>query len=251
MSYQKPRRRGMSGTPLLTSSQVNSALGWNRAKRRAYWKAKETSCLEMGDEGACLAQVARHIPITLNGLGQDGGAAVPETMRFEVVVSGEPRGEYLYEDISGALDAAGMIRQRSGRDLKIVSPPGSNNVVADLEAGTGRPRMLFGIGLGAVVGKRGLTRSEVTRLARARNKALLGLGSGGILTDSFCNREEYSASWRDVTRGALSAGALASAAGGALAGVIGGFTGRPLISALLGAAVGYGAHAVWTGPYQQ
>lgn len=79
------------------------------------------------------------------GLGQPAGAAVPQQFHFEVVVPGEPRGEYLYEELMEAADAAAMIRARAGKDSKIVSPPGSENVVADIDV-KGGVRMLHGLG---------------------------------------------------------------------------------------------------------
>lgn len=79
------------------------------------------------------------------GLGQPAGAAVPQQFFFEVVVPGEPRGEYLYEELMEAADAAAMIRARAGKDSKIVSPPGSENVVADIDV-KGGVRMLHGLG---------------------------------------------------------------------------------------------------------
>lgn len=233
MSYSTGR--GM-GAAILTRRQANRAMGWTKAKRRDYWDARAQECTEMGDEGACLAQVARHVPVTIAGLGSGGGVAVPQAFNFEVVVSGEPRGEYLYEDLSEALDAAAAIRHKSGRDLKIVSPVGSENVVADLEPGTGRPRMLHGMGAYA--------------RSRRLRKPGAGLGSG-ILTDTFCNRPEYADAWRRRLNAGLDAAAVAAVGGGVAAGLLGGFIGRPLISAAIGAALGYGAHVIWAGPFYQ
>src|SRR5262249_24779403 len=36
---------------------------------KAYWDAKARECMNMADEGTCLAQVARHVPVTISGLG--------------------------------------------------------------------------------------------------------------------------------------------------------------------------------------
>lgn len=84
-------------------------------------------------------------PMSYRGLGQGGGAAEPVRMSFEVVVEGEPRGAYLYEELMEAADAAAMIHSRSGKQSKVVSPPGSNNSVADVD-NMGRVRMLHGLG---------------------------------------------------------------------------------------------------------
>lgn len=81
-----------------------------------------------------------------SGLGQGGGAAEPVKMSFELVLTGEPRGEYLYEELSEAADALAMAFSRSGKAGKVVSPPGSENVVADIEPGRGAVRMLHGLG---------------------------------------------------------------------------------------------------------
>lgn len=37
---------------------------------KAFWDAKARQCVNMADEGTCLAQVARHVPVTISGLGQ-------------------------------------------------------------------------------------------------------------------------------------------------------------------------------------
>jgi len=166
MSYAT--RRGM-GAAILTRSQANKAMGWTAAKRKAYWDARAQACTEMGDEGTCLAQVARHVPVTIAGLGD-----VP----------------------------------------------------------------------------RGISRAQARRLARARNEALLGLGTG-VLTDALCDREEYAAGWRRTLNSGLRNAGFAAAAGAAAAGAFGAFIGRPIVSAVIGGALGYGAHVVWAGPYYQ
>lgn len=79
-------------------------------------------------------------------MGADAGVAVPVKMNFELVLTGEPRGEYLYEELAEAADALAMAFSRSGKAGKVVSPPGSENVVADIEPGRGAVRMLHGLG---------------------------------------------------------------------------------------------------------
>ena len=52
---------------------------------RSYWNERANLCSEFADEGECLAQVARHVPVTIGGLGQadttarDVGTAVRVT----------------------------------------------------------------------------------------------------------------------------------------------------------------------------
>lgn len=58
---------------VLTAAQANRDMGWTPDKVKAYWDARAKMCQEMGDEGACLAQVARHVPVTLGGLGGYSG----------------------------------------------------------------------------------------------------------------------------------------------------------------------------------
>lgn len=56
-----------------TAAQANRQMGWTKAKLKAYWDARARTCQEMGDEGECLAQVARHVPVTIAGLGSYSG----------------------------------------------------------------------------------------------------------------------------------------------------------------------------------
>lgn len=56
-------------TPVLTIAQADRRLGWTSARLKAYWDARAKACREFGDEGECLAQVARHVPVTIGGLG--------------------------------------------------------------------------------------------------------------------------------------------------------------------------------------
>ncbi len=79
------------------------------------------------------------------GLGQGGGAAEAQSMKFEVVVPGEPRGSFLFEELLEAVDAAAMLHGQKGRQSRVVSPPGSENIVADVDT-AGRVRMLHGLG---------------------------------------------------------------------------------------------------------
>lgn len=86
------------------------------------------------------------------------------------------------------------------------------------------------------------------------NQALRGTsgmsGLGLTLTDIACADREYTQSWRDRVNGSLVSGAIASTLGGAAGGFLGGIMKRPLLGSLMGAAVGWGAHAIWTAPYE-
>jgi hypothetical protein len=57
------------GQGALTTAQANRDLGWTKAKLKKYWDARAQACTEFGDEGECLAQVAKHVPVTIAGLG--------------------------------------------------------------------------------------------------------------------------------------------------------------------------------------
>lgn len=41
------------------------------AAYKSYWDAKAHQCVGMANEGECLARVARHVPVTIGGLGQE------------------------------------------------------------------------------------------------------------------------------------------------------------------------------------
>jgi hypothetical protein len=71
---------------------------------------------------------------------------------------------------------------------------------------------------------------------------------GDVLTDWACESHAFAASWRTRLDDALVAGAIAAAVGGASAGVIGAVLKRPALGALIGATMGWAAHAVWTAP---
>jgi hypothetical protein len=73
----------------------------------------------------------------------------------ELVVEGIARDPTAnsYTEMAEAIDAMGIATRRfAGRNIFLVSPPGSNQKVADIEQGSGRPRMLHG--LGAAPGRR-------------------------------------------------------------------------------------------------
>lgn len=60
------------GQGALTTAQADRDLGWTKAKLKSYWDARAKACQEFSDEGECLAQVARHVPVTFGGLGDTG-----------------------------------------------------------------------------------------------------------------------------------------------------------------------------------
>jgi hypothetical protein len=78
------------------------------------------------------------------------------------------------------------------------------------------------------------------------NQALHGLGN--TLNDWACSSNEFVSAWRDRVNASLDGGAKAAVLGGVLAGLVGGLAKRPLLGAAAGALLGWGTHAVWTGP---
>lgn len=65
----------------LTTEQANRDLGWTKAKLRRYWDARAHACTQFADEGECLAQVARHVPVTIEapGMSLNGYHGVGDT----------------------------------------------------------------------------------------------------------------------------------------------------------------------------
>jgi hypothetical protein len=74
-------------------------------------------------------------------------------------------------------------------------------------------------------------------------------GLGQILTDFACSGSALNTSWTTRTRDTLSAAGQAAVAGGLVAGVVGALSKKPLIGAVAGAALAFGAFRVWTAPY--
>jgi len=54
-------------TPLTVQASRN--MGWSKSRGRRYWNQRAMACTQFSDEGECLAQVERHAPVTLEGLG--------------------------------------------------------------------------------------------------------------------------------------------------------------------------------------
>jgi len=77
-------------------------------------------------------------------LGTNGNGNGDEPIFFELVVQGQTRdpGPNTYETMAGAMDAMIMAHRRLGARAYIVSPPGSENVMVDVDP-SGRPRQLF------------------------------------------------------------------------------------------------------------
>lgn len=227
----------------------------------------------------------------------------------ELVVGGLPRdpAANTYTDMATALDAMAIATRRyAGRRIYLVSPPGSNRKVADIEQGTGRTRMLHGLGrmtIGDAV--RRLERHpyvvichhtnqkrharnmrQAMRIAKSMakqmpghplhihlpsgaptfgrrslvaivqltprgyrvsfNQALRGLGD--TLTDWACDTQEFASNWRERVNSGLDVGTQAAVLGSAIAGGVGAILGRPFMGMALGAALGWGTHAIWTAP---
>jgi len=161
-------------------------------------------------------------------LGQVDPRSVPGAV--ELVVSGVQRdpAANTYTNFAEALDAMGIAtRKYAGRSIALMSPPGSNRKVADLEAGTGKPRMLHGIGAAG----------------QYRYSAL-----GDTLTDWACDQSAYTQGWRERVRSGLNSGAQAALIGGVAAGLLGGLLKRPVLGAAIGGVTGWAAHAIWTAP---
>jgi len=57
------------GQHALTTAQADRDLGWTKAKLHRYWAQRAQACQQFADEGECLAQVARHAPVTIGGMG--------------------------------------------------------------------------------------------------------------------------------------------------------------------------------------
>ena len=227
----------------------------------------------------------------------------------ELVVEGVQRDvpANTYTDISEAIDAMGIATRRfAGRGIYLVSPPGSNQKVAEIEQGTGRPRMMHGLGrmtVGdavrrlenhpyVVINHRTRVRYPVANMRQAMavakrmamrspgqpihihlpsgapnfgpstlvaviektggryrvrfNQALRGLGD--TLTDWACDTQEFASNWRERVNAGLDTGTQAAVLGAGIAGLIGGILNKPLLGAAVGAAVGWGTHAIWTAP---
>lgn len=70
---------------LYTTNEADDILGWTPQQRRAYWDARARACRQFADEGECLAQVAKHVPVSIGsyqGMGdtaQDVSTAVTVT----------------------------------------------------------------------------------------------------------------------------------------------------------------------------
>jgi hypothetical protein len=97
----------------LTPAQVNKDMGWTKSKLKSYWDARAKACQGMADEGACLAQVARHVPVTFAGLGQS-----PELSTLTSVVDTSAR---LIRDPEGLMRAQGP-QIVSALDRHVVNP---------------------------------------------------------------------------------------------------------------------------------
>lgn len=78
------------------------------------------------------------------------------------------------------------------------------------------------------------------------NQALRGLGD--TLTDWACDTQEFADNWRERVNSGLDVGTQAAVLGAGIAGLIGALLKRPVLGIAVGAAVGWGTHAIWTAP---
>jgi hypothetical protein len=51
------------------NAAINRELGFSKSAMKKYWDQRAQQCTMMADEGQCLARVARHVPVTIGGLG--------------------------------------------------------------------------------------------------------------------------------------------------------------------------------------
>lgn len=54
-----------------------------------YWQKRADLCKEFADEGECLAQVARHVPVTIGGIGGLGQDTTAQDVRTAVHVTAQ------------------------------------------------------------------------------------------------------------------------------------------------------------------
>jgi hypothetical protein len=76
----------------LTNAQANRAMGWSKARVKAYWDARAKACQQFADEGECLEQVARHVPITLAGGMGDTGTDIATALNVTAGLFSDPDG---------------------------------------------------------------------------------------------------------------------------------------------------------------
>lgn len=70
-----------------SEAQANRAMGWTAKKRKAYWDARAKACAEFSDEGECLAQVAKHVPVTIGSYSPGLGANTAQDVRTALNVT--------------------------------------------------------------------------------------------------------------------------------------------------------------------
>lgn len=94
---------------------------------------------------------------------------------------------------------------------------------------------------------RSLPLSKATLVAAT---TLMRPGMGSVLTDLACDNHTFVQVWRERVNTSIAVGTEAAVLGGVAAGLIGGVLRRPLMGAIIGAVVGWGAHHIWTAPHQ-
>lgn len=70
-----------------TEAAADRAMGWTAKRRKAYWDARAKACTEFSDEGECLAQVARHVPVTIGSYHPGLGANTAQDVRTALNVT--------------------------------------------------------------------------------------------------------------------------------------------------------------------
>lgn len=111
------------GQVALTRAQANRAMGWSSSKLRSYWDARARACQEMGDEGECLAQVARHVPVTIGGLG-DLGLTLNEAraLKRQLQRGLGDLGQVSAQDVSNIAAVAASIISNPDATLRVQGP---------------------------------------------------------------------------------------------------------------------------------
>lgn len=80
-----------------SEAQADRILGWTPKKLKSYWDARAQACSEFADEGECLAQVARHVPVTIGNYHSLGASTAQDVQTALTVTAG------LFRDPDGTL----------------------------------------------------------------------------------------------------------------------------------------------------
>lgn len=111
----------------LTPAQANLEMGWTPAKSKAYWDARAQACTQYGDEGECLAQVARHVPVTIGGLERIASAGIyahPDAGWFDTSMAPSGLGvTTTVQDVATALNVTAGLFRDPDATLRRYGPP--------------------------------------------------------------------------------------------------------------------------------